>query len=347
MRRQAPPVRARDVGPDTSGAPGVPGGARSGALAALAVLAFAALATGTAAWLAGVTSGPLVTAVALAPYLGLGYLALVLLTLVNGQRLLAGLCGALLLVHAGDVATFCLPDQGHGAEARGQRLVVMTVNAAGSTDPAPILQLVQEHRVDLLAVQELDTELASALRAEGLDRLLPYEHVQAAPFAAAGSGIWSRYPLSERGRIAGMALANLHATADVEGRAVRVVAVHPQPPGLTGDPAWAREHRALREHLARSRGPLVVLGDFNATDQHQVMAELRDLGLGDAAELAGAGLLRTWPAEGSLPQLFPIDHVLVSRELAVASAVASNLPPGTSNHAAVISILALRPPAAR
>ena len=63
----------------------------------------------------------------------------------------------------------------------------------------------------------------------------------------------------------------------------------PQAPGFT----WLDE---------RDRSiPTVVAGDFNAVDDHHTMQALYADGFRSAAHLAGAGFVRTWPADRRFP----------------------------------------------
>jgi endonuclease/exonuclease/phosphatase (EEP) superfamily protein YafD len=97
---------------------------------------------------------------------------------------------------------------------------------------------------------------------------------------------------------------------DVEGRAVRVVATHPQSPKPGDTAAWRRDVASLSRWCTGDR-PTVVAGDLNATLDH---AELRaaTTGCADAASEVGEGLTGTWPS--ALPSVLgaQIDHVLTS-----------------------------------
>jgi endonuclease/exonuclease/phosphatase (EEP) superfamily protein YafD len=75
---------------------------------------------------------------------------------------------------------------------------------------------------------------------------------------------------------------------------------------------------AIHGALAREHAPLVVIGDFNATDDHRGLRRLLGLGLHDAAVRRGKGLAMTWPRNRRLlPPLVRPDRVLVDRRLAV------------------------------
>lgn len=120
---------------------------------------------------------------------------------------------------------------------------------------------------------------------------------------------------------------------------VRVVAVHPcNPycrPGL-----WMQDAAQLRAWLAEHRGtmPMIVAGDFNAVDDHRTMRALYDDGFRSAADLVGAGFVRTWPANTGVPPMIGIDHVLVDDRL-TASAFETFGVPGT-DHLGVRAVIA-------
>lgn len=119
---------------------------------------------------------------------------------------------------------------------------------------------------------------------------------------------------------------------------VRVVAAHPcNPycrPGL-----WIQDAAQLRGWLAAHRDtPTIVAGDFNAVDDHLTMRELYADGFLSAADLAGAGFVRTWPADRWFPPLIGIDHVLVTPDL-TATAFGTFRVPGT-DHLGVRAVIA-------
>ena len=80
-----------------------------------------------------------------------------------------------------------------------------------------------------------------------------------------------------------------------------VLGVHPVAPV---DPAGLgrSDHRAILEAAEDADADLIV-GDINATPDHDVMRNLDDAGFRDAGELANEGWQPTWPANhvGDLP----------------------------------------------
>jgi endonuclease/exonuclease/phosphatase family metal-dependent hydrolase len=83
----------------------------------------------------------------------------------------------------------------------------------------------------------------------------------------------------------------------------------------------------------------ILLGDFNATLDHEALREVLDRGYVDAADAAGQGLAPTWPRGHLLPPTVTIDHVLVDERVRVRDVGVHELP--GSDHRAVTADLVL------
>lgn len=275
----------------------------------LALLAALPWAFGTLLPQVGVVGLGLAALTAYSPFL----LALVLVVAAARRARVAVLVGAVLLVAS---SATLLPAYVGDAVPHGPVLRVMTANLEfGGADAARVVQLVRQRRVDVLAMEELTPQEVDRLRAAGLERELPYA-VDHADRSAEGTGLWSRLPLREA---AGRPLRYRAAGADLDvgGRTIRVRALHPPPPV---DPAvWRRDYRVLRQQAADDRGvPTLLLGDFNASVHHRELRRLMGSRWRDAAEVVGAGLVRTWSPARGVPPLLDPDHVLVDRGMGVA-----------------------------
>jgi endonuclease/exonuclease/phosphatase (EEP) superfamily protein YafD len=220
------------------------------------------------------------------------------------------------------------------------RMKVMTANLLfGTSDPAALVALVQAERPDVLVLVELTPAAVAALDRAGLRGQLPYRVLKPLD-QAAGTGIYGRVPLRPAGR-APTAFAAPRATLKWSGRTVTVQAAHPvsPTPGLIA--TWQSDLEAIAADIARADGPLIALGDFNATVDHASFRHLlKATGLRDAHDARGRGLVRTWPQGRRVPAFAHLDHVLVSPELAVG-AVRDHAVVG-SDHRAVVAELALR-----
>jgi endonuclease/exonuclease/phosphatase family metal-dependent hydrolase len=212
----------------------------------------------------------------------------------------------------------------------------------GQGDAEVIVALVRQTGADVLCLQELTADTVTRLKQAGLDELLPHtEHeLRSNSHAAAGSGIYARFPLSEGGpamQPSGMA----QPTALLElpdGETAELVCVHPCPPRVR---RWGRPTRWRAELGALPPpGPLprVLAGDFNATLDHAAFRGVLGLGYADAAQQTGNALAPTWGLLGR-GALFPLDHVLVSPGCAVRAFSVHAVP--RSDHRAVFAEIQL------
>ncbi|WP_205324547.1 endonuclease/exonuclease/phosphatase family protein [Glycomyces sp. YM15] len=230
--------------------------------------------------------------------------------------------------------------------AGGAELTVMSVNLyVGNANFDYIMELVEEHRPDLLSVQELTPGSPDAFTERGLDELMPYSILE--PYdLAIGTGLYSRYPL-ERIETVGRDAIFYQIAAEVdmpEGTDVRFMAAHPAAPASAERiPLWEEDF----EQLPRPDDglPWVLAGDFNATLDHENMRELLDSGYTDAAEATGDGLDATWqPTVGYLNGLVTIpavtlDHVIAQDGIEVLDWEV--LDKDGSDHAPVVARLRL------
>ncbi|MEK8070323.1 endonuclease/exonuclease/phosphatase family protein [Rhodococcoides navarretei] len=210
----------------------------------------------------------------------------------------------------------------------------------GQADLDALVALIEQHRPDVLTLVELTPEADARLRPR-LSDSLPHAYVSAAP-GGEGAGIYSRFPLVDEQRHDGFVTELLSARVEMPGRPL-VFAVHPVPPWPREPSEWVRELGLLRQLLAKipvDDGPVVVAGDFNATQDHRRYRDLQDGRFVDAAVATGAGMLRTYPAHTWYPPVIAIDHVLVAG-LAVRSVEAVTIV--GSDHRGILARLQLRP----
>lgn len=263
--------------------------------------------------------------------------------------LVALLAVALRHVAVGTVAALCFAAQavplapmvvGERAGS-GSALTLMTVNLhVGYAAVTDVVAAVQRHDVDVLAVQELTPYALQSLRDAGLEAVLPFA-VARPGGGPSGSGLWSRRPLEPVG---GWDTSFRSSAARLQwaGRDVVVQSVHPYAPAARDDRRWERDLELLA--AAADADPrtasTIVAGDLNGTLQHRQVRRLLDGRWRDAAELAGAGQLRTWSPRPAVPALIDLDHVLVPPGIGVRRVRAVTL--AGSDHRAVVADLVLR-----
>jgi endonuclease/exonuclease/phosphatase (EEP) superfamily protein YafD len=301
----------------------------------------------TALRLTGPAWGPAILATAFVPYaLPLYAAALVLGGLSHARRrsrrLLAPVALALagLGLHGWWVAPYWL-GANPPAVRDAEPLVVVSANLLeGRGDALGLVELAGHEAADLLVVAEITPGALRRMERAGLAEVLP--HRIGAPDAGdpvAGTMVFSRVALSEPRR-----LRTTYGSwqVDVGGPGGwRLLAVHPVAP--VDAEGWRRDHATVLRAARRSEADLVV-GDLNATLDHEPLRRLAAAGYRDAVELVNGGFQPTWPDQGRyrplglLPPLVQIDHVLLGRDLAALSARTVSL--GGSDHRAVVAELA-------
>lgn len=217
------------------------------------------------------------------------------------------------------------PPEPSGPSAPALRVV--TANLLSGNRRIEVLgrQLIADD-ADVIVVQELTARHAAGLRAAGLLEAFPHHVLDPQP-GFHGSGVLSRWPLTEAVvhdvHDMRMAAATVHAPTG----AIAVVAVHVINPARAGMvPVWRAQLQWLGEHVHGSRIPIVLAGDYNATMDHRGIRVLAAAGLVDAHDVAGRGLGLTWPQRsytgvGRWPAmpLLRLDHVFVTPSLGVRS----------------------------
>lgn len=223
----------------------------------------------------------------------------------------AALIGLLLegLVVAPDLASARRP-VGEGAR---MKILLANVLASGGGHAA-VSRLIAEEQPDLIGLVEVNErwlrELAPAL--EGYAARI--EHPRADNF---GVALYARGTLAGGVEHLAVRVPAIIAEAEVGGARVAVALLHPVPPL---DDALRRDQLAHFDAVAarmaaRRAGPLVVMGDFNATPWSRSFARLRGA-TGTCDSRAGFGVQRSYPVDSWLVRI-PIDHVLVSCDIGV------------------------------
>ncbi|MEU9995471.1 endonuclease/exonuclease/phosphatase family protein [Streptomyces sp. NPDC050848] len=290
---------------------------------------------------------PVPQALSFLPWLTLPAALAALLALAARRRLLAGWAVLVLLA----TAWFTLPYGPDSTTARGpvvERLRVLASNVEFGEATDALVEAVRRERPQLVYVSECDRACVGTLTAAlgatpgtAPGTGLPHRVVVDGE-GSTGSVILSAYPLTARPPLPA-AMGMPGATATIGGRSVELRLAHPLPPIPRQVDAWKRELGRVAESAGtahRAGSPMLLAGDFNASQDHAAFRAVLDAGrLHDAARLAGAARTPTWPRELSLPPYVQIDHVLVSDDFRVRSVRFLDLP--GSDHRAVLTELDL------
>lgn len=240
------------------------------------------------------------------------------------------------------------------AQAGGPTLSVMSYNLLGfNFNTEATMSVIRASNADVIALQELNPENAEAIVRE-LGDVYPYRWLDPQP-SVVGGGLISRLPFErlEAGALDRIDWVSIPMAVrlDVSGQPVTLVRFHAfAGPGSVA--AREQQARLLAEYAEAHSGPLVFVGDLNATDQN-VAYGLIARTMRDAWREAGWGLGNTFPGEptaevgGSRPVvagvpvplwLVRIDFVFHSDDLRTLEA---RLGPydGASDHRPVIATL--------
>ncbi|MFC5219234.1 endonuclease/exonuclease/phosphatase family protein [Streptomyces coerulescens] len=214
---------------------------------------------------------------------------------------------------------------------------VLTSNLEFGQATDALVTAVRREKPDLVFVQECEFTCDDTLgKALGGD--YPHRTAQVAA-GSKGSVVLSRFPLDPTAPVTGT-MAMPGAVADVRGHAVRLQLAHPMPPLPGRTDLWRRELGELRDFAAEDhRTPLVVAGDFNASQDHAAFRRILDTGLHDAARLDGHDRTPSWPARTAPMFGAQIDHVLLSEDFSVRSARFLDLP--DTDHRALVTDVTL------
>lgn len=183
-------------------------------------------------------------------------------------------------------------------------LRVMTLNmrlGGGNADEA--VRLIREQDVDLVVLEEVTPALEAALMRAGIAEALPHGAGNAAA-GAAGTVVRSAYPVASEQRLIGVG-KGVHQIRVQAPEPFWLMAVHVSQP-LASEGLWRPDWDVLNQVLPALDGPVLAVGDFNATLEHGPMRDLLGRGFTDAARDANAGFQPTWPSV----RLLAIDHVL-------------------------------------
>jgi endonuclease/exonuclease/phosphatase (EEP) superfamily protein YafD len=247
---------------------------------------------------------------AFAPYLMLGAPMAVVLFAFARQWIVAVLAVALTVLAGSTQVRLHVAATGL---ADATTIVTMTSNLRlGEADPTRVIAAVRTHHVDVLMLEELTPEEQTRLLDAGLGTLLPF-HVSDPRPIAQGTGLWSRYPLSDPTRRTDFTFAFVTARVTIPGVAGQPLLVATHMAGPVPDSAdWNHDIARLPGVLAAldPTSPALVGGDFNATPDIAQFRRVLAAGFHDGAQQAGAGMTRTYPSDTWYPPLIAIDHVL-------------------------------------
>ena len=233
-------------------------------------------------------------------------------------------------------------------------LRVMTLNCRyGKADAPSILEQVQSHNVDVLALQEVNSTLLTHLQKAGMRRTLPYlvEGPQTKNDNGGRNALFSRQePIWSQ-----PAVLDLEASAvplmllRTQAGTIRVASVHPRSP-QRGAKQWGLGIERLAQLSSENMEAVpdmespaftIIMGDCNANLHHPTFRAMLESGrLRDTSLSLGCGPHPTFPhCRVLLPPLIEIDHILVSQGIRVKSMKTTGVP--DSDHYGLLTELCI------
>jgi endonuclease/exonuclease/phosphatase (EEP) superfamily protein YafD len=197
-------------------------------------------------------------------------------------------------------------------------LKILQANVLKSNqNPELLRQLVMEEQPDIVTCAEVNPNFAAML--EGMKADYPHQ------FITTGNGSYRVAVLSKQAftQVEQTAFGGPRTEAVVfglthEGKEIRMVSMHPFTPNANILSRDGEFEAVAKRFAAEKPERLLIMGDFNATPWCPAMKKLmRALKLRNARE--GRGISTSWPAFLPFLMRIPIDHVLVSANLGIAS----------------------------
>ncbi len=295
-------------------------------------VAVACTALALATQLLGTPTGSIAALQALTPWATVPLVGLAVFGAATHRDRLGFAAAFVAIGHLVVVAPLVFPDRGPAVAPGAEPVSVTFVNLLYSNervDEAAASLFGSDS--DVIAMAELTSQQVAVLSAHPLAARYPHR-VEQPRERAGGLLLWSKLPIRSRSRTDELR-RSIDVTLEAPDGPLRVVVVHPPPP-LFAHSVWDAEIAALPSVVAESAKPTVVIGDFNASYFHPPFrAALDAADLLDAHAAVGQGLRPTWPTDEWIPPFVTLDHVLISRSLAVLEAGQYGVP--GSDHRAI------------
>jgi len=150
-------------------------------------------------------------------------------------------------------------------------------------------------------------------------------------------GVFSRLPIRRMQQIPAETRTGIVADVALGATTLRLFALHSPRPMLHMVDDYYKFWQEIEPILAEQRGPLVVLGDFNATQHSRVYEQLEADGLRSAHEDRGRGYATTWPnGRQPLPPI-RIDQAFLSPEVECVS-IEEGVGPGSDHKPLIVDL---------
>ena len=236
-----------------------------------------------------------------------------------------------------------LPNRPASSAEGGFSVKIMSYNLHGIPEIDGIVEVIRRENPDVLLIQECSPALCSPLY-HGLDDLYPYKDMVIKDF---GQAAYSRYPMKRTSAEVNQGRTQKLIIKAPQGLAA-VWNIHPIPPFLIPPQEYDAQMSALVADIAREKGPLIVAGDLNATDQSEAYRKINQY-LIDGYWETGWGVGFSYPAPPytfmdsglQMGPIWRIDHIFHSSEFTATDAYIVK-DAGGSDHFPIVVVLSLK-----
>jgi vancomycin resistance protein VanJ len=275
-------------------------------------------------WLFGESLQPVRMVSYITPWILIFSVPMLIITGLTRRKWLLFLLAIPTLTIAFTFAPLFLPNPQATLPPNGFSLKIMSYNLHGIKKINGIFEVIRKEKPDILLIQEFSPALVSP-SFHGLDNLYPELYMDRAP-KDFGQAIFSRYPLKQvstefdKGRTQKILI-------ETPAGQIAIWNVHPIPPYLIPPEQYDTQMSSLVGDIAKIKGPLIVAGDFNATDQSEAYRMVNNY-LKDAYWEVGWGFGFSYPAPPytfmdsriQTGPLWRIDHIFHSQDFIATSA---------------------------
>jgi endonuclease/exonuclease/phosphatase (EEP) superfamily protein YafD len=268
---------------------------------------------------------------------GLALAAIALLAVLLRRRWLIGFSGILSVILLWPTFISLLPKSPPAAQGPTVRLMTMNMIATNRAGDC-ILYQIRKANPDVIAFQEYSNWADDLLQHELAD--YSYRLMEPKPDAT-GTALYSKIPFTGQivhpHNILGTRIY-IRAQLQIAGQDVALYAIHPSSPHRYTNILRNRLQTAdMLDELKNEKLPVIIAGDFNATEVTANLEAYESAGLESAYDLAGVGRGSTWPEVTLLKYLprFRIDHILIGPQFTCTSARVCG--PTGSDHRPVIA----------
>ena len=208
---------------------------------------------------------------------------------------------------------------------------------ASNQHPDAIVKLIQDNKVDIIGLEEVN-----AINFQYLKRHLPVKLYPTFIHNPIGRiCLLSKYPLIGNASIS-QHPPTILASLNIKSNTVRILLTHTSRP--INNPSYASEIRTLISTIRQQQKPMIVLGDLNTTPWSNYFKQLTTSANLYNTQL-GQDISPTYPSHLPKTQIYfpfpvlPLDHILVNPELNVIRRW--NGPYSGSDHLPVLVDLAI------